>query len=175
MSKKLNLGCGKKILREYVNLDITELPGVDIVHNLNLYPYPFKNNEFDSILCDNILEHLDSIVKPLEELYRITRPGGRIKVIVPLFPSFYSFQDPTHKSVFTYYTFDYFIGEGKLNYYSKARFKIIKKRIKFYWLFKFLELINSSEFLQKVYYKLFSSIINPEFLEVNLEVIKVLV
>ena len=46
---KLNIGCGKKILNGYINLDVVKLPGVDIVHDLNKYPWPFKDNYFDEI------------------------------------------------------------------------------------------------------------------------------
>ena len=67
--KKLNLGCGKKILKGYINLDCVKFPGVDKVHNLNKYPWPFKDNEFDEIYCDNILEHLDGIIKPIAVSY----------------------------------------------------------------------------------------------------------
>lgn len=48
--KKLNLGCGKDIKKEYVNLDIRKFPGVDIIHDLNKFPYPFKDDSFDEII-----------------------------------------------------------------------------------------------------------------------------
>ncbi|HPC10341.1 MAG TPA: class I SAM-dependent methyltransferase, partial [archaeon] len=66
---KLNIGCGKKILKGYINLDVVKLPGVDIVHDLNKYPWPFKDNYFDEIYADNVLEHLDDIIKPIEEIW----------------------------------------------------------------------------------------------------------
>ena len=59
--KKLNLGSGEDIKKDYVNLDAVKLKGVDIVYNLNKYPWPLKDNEFDFIYCNNVLEHLDSI------------------------------------------------------------------------------------------------------------------
>ena len=46
---KLNLGCGRDIREGYVNLDKAGLDGVDVVHDLNVFPYPFEDNEFDEI------------------------------------------------------------------------------------------------------------------------------
>ena len=41
---KLNFGCGPEIMKGYVNMDILKLSGVDVVHNFNKFPYPFKDN-----------------------------------------------------------------------------------------------------------------------------------
>ena len=40
--KKLHLGCGKVIKKGFINLDSVKLKGVDVVHNLDVYPWPFK-------------------------------------------------------------------------------------------------------------------------------------
>jgi predicted SAM-dependent methyltransferase len=56
---KLNIGCGKKILEGYVNLDKIKLPGVDVVQDLNKYPWEFQDNTFDEIYADNVMEHLE--------------------------------------------------------------------------------------------------------------------
>ena len=78
--KRLNIGCGKKNKNGYINLDLLKLPNVDVVHDLNQFPWPFKKNEFDEILCDNVLEHLNDTIKPIEELWRITKNKGIIKI-----------------------------------------------------------------------------------------------
>ncbi len=56
---KLNLGCGKQIKEDYTNLDKVALEGVDVVHDLDVFPYPFRDNTFDEILCSHVLEHVD--------------------------------------------------------------------------------------------------------------------
>ena len=144
--KKLNLGCGKDILKGYVNLDNNKLKGVDIVHNLNETPYPFSDNEFDEINAKAIFEHLDDLQKVLEEIYRISKKGAILNVSVPHFASLGAFVDPTHKRFFTYYTFDYYSINSKkeishLDYYSNVKFKIIKKKIIYPKYFKILEII----------------------------------
>jgi predicted SAM-dependent methyltransferase len=171
--KKLNLGCGKDIKKGYVNLDSVKLPGVNIVHNLDKYPYPFKDNEFDEVYCHHVLEHLNSIIKPLEELHRITKKGGKIIIEVPIYPSLGAMADPTHQSYYTYLTFNYFREDDNLNYYSKARFKLLKRKIVFQKPFFFMTwLVNSDEYFQKFYVTFFSYLFPAEVLNVELEVIK---
>ncbi len=180
MTKKLNLGCGKDIKQNYVNLDVVKLPGVDIVHNLEKYPYPFKDNEFDEVYCHHVLEHMTSIVKPLEELWRITRKGGKLVIEVPISPGIGAFVDPTHKSFYTFGTFDYFTENNMLNYYSKARFKILKRRIIFStnlyplkWFYNLAtKIVNSDINLQKAYFFNFSFIFPAYLIDAELEVVK---
>ena len=171
--KKLNLGCGKLARKGYVNLDIVKLLGVDVVHDMDKYPWPFKDNEFDYVFSENIMEHLSDIVKPMEELWRITKNKGKVKIIVPMYPSIWSMTDPTHKVFYTYITFNYFTPGDGLNYYTKARFKIIKRKICFHPYFKFLDyFINIHEKIQKIYYIFFSHIFPAMTLDVELEVVK---
>jgi len=106
---KLNMGCGKDILRGYINLDLRPLPGIDVSHDLNLFVYPFKDNTFSEIYCNNILEHLDDIVHIMEEMHRIEKPKCHIIIRAPHFSSQYAFMDPTHKHYFGHESFDYFL------------------------------------------------------------------
>jgi SAM-dependent methyltransferase len=48
-----------------------------IMHNvdLNSYPYPFKDKEFDFVLCNHVLEHLDDPVAACREFSRIAGAG----------------------------------------------------------------------------------------------------
>jgi len=168
--KGLNIGCGYKIKEGYINLDSKKLKGVDVVHDLNKYPYPFKDNSFDIIEARAVLEHLNDIVKPLEELHRILKPNGKINIRVPIYPSITYFNDPTHKSVYSYYTFFYFEKGSGWDYYSSAKFKIKFIEIEFHKsLFLIQLLINMSRLTQKIYYNFLFYIIPASFLNVILE------
>lgn len=122
------MGCGSDIKEGYINLDVYKLPNVDVVHNLSKFPYPFKNDYFKEILSYGTLELINAdFIRILEEIWRISSKGAIIKIISPAFPNFTSAQDPLTRHFRTYNTFEYFKGEG-YNYYSKARFKTLKRK-----------------------------------------------
>lgn len=105
---KLNLGCGTDIRPGWINLDIAPLPGVDVVHDLNILPLPFPDNHFASLLCNDVLEHVD-LVPLLRECHRILAPGGRMQIEVPHYTSNNNYVDPTHRNRFSVKTFRFFV------------------------------------------------------------------
>lgn len=113
-AQKLNVGCGKDIRSGWVNLDSAPLPGVDVVHDIQQLPLPFKDERFDEILCQDILEHIEYI-PVLRDLHRILKPGGVLTVRVPHFTSKNNFIDPTHRKLFSVDTFDFFVEGTKLS------------------------------------------------------------
>lgn len=127
--KILDLGCGKKKYPGAIGVDWSERHNADVIHDLNKFPYPFDDVMFDEIYIDNTLEHLDDVVRVMEEVHRICKPNGIVKVIVPYFRSVWACIDPTHKHFFTVNSMAYFI-EGHsicINYdYSPARFLLEK-------------------------------------------------
>ena len=44
---------------------------------------PFKNNSFDFIICNHVLEHIQDDTKAMQELYRVLAPSGTAIVQVP--------------------------------------------------------------------------------------------
>ena len=127
--KKLNLGSGHDNKKGWVNLDYNPDYNPDVVHDLNKFPYPFKDGEFDYIYCSHILEHVDDFFKTMKELVRILKPNGRLHIRVPHFSNGLGYSDLTHKRFFGWNTFKYYT----INYYpDKCNFKIIKQR--YNWL-----------------------------------------
>lgn len=127
--KILDLGCGKKKYIGSIGVDISDKTDADVIHDLNTIPYPFDDNMFDCIICDNVIEHLDDVMKTMDELWRISKKGARIKIDVPYFRSVYSSIDPTHKHSFTYNSFNYFDENhlfNKLYKYSDSKFEVEK-------------------------------------------------
>ncbi|QYN51308.1 MULTISPECIES: methyltransferase domain-containing protein [Apibacter] len=58
---------------DYITADLYS-PIVDVKADiLNL---PFKDNEFDVIFCNHVLEHIEDDRKAMSELYRVMKPGG---------------------------------------------------------------------------------------------------
>jgi ubiquinone/menaquinone biosynthesis C-methylase UbiE len=42
-------------------------------HQADIYSLPFQDNEFDIVICNDLLYHLPSVVKPVSELIRVAR------------------------------------------------------------------------------------------------------
>lgn len=128
---KLNIGAGSDIRKNYINHDITILDGIDIVHDLNVYPWPWKDSSLEEVVMKDVVEHLDNFMKAMEELYRIMKPGGVVKVSVPYWNSSFAHIDPTHRRGFHEHTFKFFDPDSiycqERHYYTHARFKIIKE------------------------------------------------
>ena len=83
---KLNLGCGKKILPGYVNVDITPRQGAkpDVecdVRNLHV----FSDNYADEILSVHVIEHFYrwEVEAVLAEWVRVLKPGGTMILETP--------------------------------------------------------------------------------------------
>ncbi|HEY5689091.1 MAG TPA: methyltransferase domain-containing protein [Yeosuana sp.] len=58
---------------EYITTDLNS-PLADI--KADICDLPFKDNEFDVILCNHVLEHIPDDTKAMQELYRVLKPGG---------------------------------------------------------------------------------------------------
>ena len=123
MLKKLDIGCGKNKIKDAVGIDRVNLQGVDIIRDLNEFPYPFEDNSFDEIYATHVIEHLNSIVEAMEEIYRLAKPNTKVVIVTPHYSDYMSWADPTHKWHLTTYSFRYFDPEYETNYYTKARFK----------------------------------------------------
>ena len=156
--KKLNLGCGSDIKKDYTNLDYVKLPGVNVVHDIEKIPYPFKENTFDEIYCKDILEHVSDVPKVIKELHRILKKDGKIIIQVPHFTSCDNFGDITHKNMFSSCSFDSFLKKHLRAYYHSFHFISLKSKIvfrkKIYFLHNYLiePLINISK-QTKLYYE----------------------
>lgn len=129
----LDLGCGLRKTPGSVGCDMVSLPNVDVVHDLNSFPYPFRDEEFDLIIARHSLQHLDRIIPVLEELHRILRVGGELRVYVPHYASDNFNTDPTHKTHFGFRSMNYFVDNIPFHYafYSPRRFIMIKRKMSF--------------------------------------------
>ena len=55
----------------------------DVKHDLNVFPYPFKDNIADEINIDHVIEHLLYPKKAIRECYRILKKGCDIYIGLP--------------------------------------------------------------------------------------------
>ncbi|WP_264531796.1 class I SAM-dependent methyltransferase [Flavobacterium sp. N502540] len=173
MINKLNIGCGNDIKKGFVNLDVSQLPGVDVVCDIEKNKLPFEDNFFEYILCNDVLEHVE-YVKVLKEIHRILKPGGIVEIRVPHFTSSNNFIDPTHKKMFSFRTFSFFIDNirYKRNYYFDFKFsEMLYSKITFMrknplnW--PFFIWVNINDTTRKIYEETFFRNLAPAY---NVEV-----
>ncbi|MBT3643113.1 class I SAM-dependent methyltransferase [archaeon] len=109
-----------------------DLKNSDVNHNLNEFPYPFKDHEFDGIFASHIVEHIrkDLLIKFMEELWRICKNKSKIYIFVPHFSNVSTSTHPTHYGQFGRGTFDYFCDncEG-WEKYLVGKFDLIYKKV----------------------------------------------
>ena len=175
--KRLNIGCGRDVKEGWVNLDRVNLPGTDVVLDIERETFPFDDNEFDEILCKDVLEHVEYI-SVLAELYRILRVGGLLRIRVPHFSSRENYVDPTHKHMFSISTFEFFCRSSDLfrDYYFDFNFeKVSFSRMVFYkrrfFVFNHVieYLVNSGRTMKQLYESTFLSRLVPaDYIELGL-------
>jgi predicted SAM-dependent methyltransferase len=109
--QKLNLGCGKDILPDWINLDKVAIAGVDIVADLEdcqQTPLPFPDNSIEEFLASHVLEHLHHPLALMAELHRIAKPNARATFKVPYGSSDDAYEDPTHVRQYFLKSFGFF-------------------------------------------------------------------
>jgi len=133
--KKLNLGCGKEYREGWVNVDFNKEVGADIYSDFTK-KLPFKDNYADSVLMDNVLEHIrqDKFFFFIEELYRICKNKSKIMIYVPHYSGMYASKHLAHYKYFGIGTFDILKPESCFNgeSYTKARFNLEKEKLLFF-------------------------------------------
>lgn len=80
---RLQVGGGSRVLDGYINLDIFK--PADIVWDVRS-GIPFEDKRFTEVFCEHFFEHLDfprSSLFFLEEVFRVLKKGGSLKIVVP--------------------------------------------------------------------------------------------
>lgn len=124
---KLDIACGQNKTPDFYGVDIAKAPGVDLVYDLEKFPWPFPDNSVETAVCVHYIEHTKDIIKFMDELYRILKPGATIIIRAPYYNSMRAWQDPTHTRVISEATFFYYNKDwreaNKLDHYPiKADF-----------------------------------------------------
>lgn len=158
MRRRLNLGCGLDIRSGWVNVDRVDLPGVDMVVDLDSESWPLDDQQFDLVLAKDVLEHCARPIAALGEIHRVMMPGGELHLQVPHFTSRGAFLDPTHVRAFAAESFHYFTYGHRRSYYSTTLFsEVTAVRITFdrspklFWNYLVQPLVNLSLRTQRFY------------------------
>lgn len=126
----LDLGCGVSKRSETIGVDIYALPGVDLVCDLNR-ALPFRENTIDGLYASHVVEHVDTFLRLMDDIWRISKPDAWVRIWTPHFSSgSLTWGDPTHKRAFATQTFE--LLEGGNVHYIRSRFLVQIIRLNFF-------------------------------------------
>ncbi|MGD0338461.1 MAG: methyltransferase domain-containing protein [Bacteroidota bacterium] len=80
----INLGCGYKYHKDWVNIDLS--PDSSYVKSWDLRKgIPFTENTFEVVYHSQLIEHYEKeeARKFIKECYRVLKPGGIIRIVTP--------------------------------------------------------------------------------------------
>ncbi|MED5247670.1 class I SAM-dependent methyltransferase [Priestia sp. LL-8] len=109
--KKLHLGCGKTILKEWINLDIMGRQGVDIIADLERCsetPLPLGDHSIDEFYASHLIEHIHHTLPMMQELHRVAKNDAKAVFRLPYGSSDDAYEDPTHVRQYFLNSFGYF-------------------------------------------------------------------
>lgn len=180
--KILDVGCGTNKAEGAIGLDNNPRTGADVIHDLGDIPYPFADNEFDLVVSNHVVEHVPDVMAFISELHRITRPGGRIKLLTPHYTNPDWANDPTHRNHINSYTFNTFMaGRQVFDFYTDVQLRPVSTHVSLLNLWKILGiqyLVNldqrapSLRFLRKFWEQYLSNIMRGKELRFEFEVVK---
>ena len=156
---KLDIACGAhKQGDDWVGIDYLPYNGVvDIIHNMEITPWPLPADCVQTSLASHIFEHINphfgdprtealanglvqkeiitqkekddwmgqsgpAFLRVMDEIWRITKPGGQLAFTVPYSGSPGDFWDPTHVNHINEMTLAYFDPEDRANGYNFWKF-----------------------------------------------------
>jgi SAM-dependent methyltransferase len=81
---KIHLGCGKRVIAGWVNVDCFRGPGIDFTGDLRR-PLPFADGSARLIYSEHVLEHLqmEDALRLLQECKRVLAPDGILRIGIP--------------------------------------------------------------------------------------------
>lgn len=140
----VELGCGRKKKQDRIGIDLADLPGVDIVADIEQGLCFLPDKSVDEIHSRSVLEHIENFEGLMKEMVRVLKPDGTAHIYVPHFSSPYFYSDYTHRRPFGLYTFNYFVDAEHQparkvpDYYTDVRIRILSLKLKFRSTFKLL-------------------------------------
>lgn len=105
---KLNLGCGDKLMPDYINIDTLDKEGVANI-DLEDAKLPFDDESVSLVNASQCFEHIRNFIPLMNEIYRVLENGGTLTMDVPNAAFLEAFQDPTHVRFFTENTMQYWL------------------------------------------------------------------
>jgi predicted SAM-dependent methyltransferase len=117
----VNLGCGANIKEsnsstKWINLDMFNNEGVDVVQNLEDGLPCFEDDSVDLIFASHVLEHIKEWINLMKECCRVLKPKGILYLRVPEARCRAAIADPTHCNLFVNETWFHFDSTAKIGF-----------------------------------------------------------
>ena len=118
----LDIGCGDNKQQGFLGMDKRQLEAVDVVHDLESFPYPFEDDSCLVIKGSHIVEHIKPwlMIDFMNELWRIMKVDGQLLLSHPYGVNSLFVQDPTHCNPCSEVTWQYFDSRQPLHGIYKA-------------------------------------------------------
>lgn len=145
---RLDLGSGGQGKEGCLSVDHIELPGVDIVADLNEPLHLLPDDSVEYVYSRHVMEHVANYLGLMGEIHRVVRKDGLVEIIVPHFSNVFGYSDPTHVRFFGLYSMYYFSPQHLQpcvrqvpSYYGNRHFTVESVRICLYRISAFDKLV----------------------------------
>jgi hypothetical protein len=93
---RLDLGCGEHKNPGSIGIDKRQFAGVDIVHDLEVIPYPLPDGCASVLIAGFVVQQLKPwlFMDIMNEWWRLLQVGGKLMISAPYAGSFGAVQDP---------------------------------------------------------------------------------
>lgn len=129
---QLDIACGENKQAGFVGIDVRDLPGVDIVHDLNNIPWPLDDESCLRAFASHYVEHINpadfGFIKFMNEVWRILKPEAQFAIATPYAGSPGYWQDPTHINPCNEVTWAYFDPEATSKYGDGTLYRIYRPK-----------------------------------------------
>lgn len=112
--KKVELGCGASKTPGYIGIDRFDIPGVDIVADLNK-GIPLESDSVDVLYASHSLEHFDDIKFMVKEIYRVCKDMAIVNILAPYANTDLDRTNIYHNVPFNAHTFRFFTNSKETN------------------------------------------------------------
>ena len=178
MPRILDVGCGQHKFPGSIGIDMNPDTAADVLCHLDRGSLPFRDGAFDEVHATHLIEHVDNVIRTMEEFHRVTRSGGVVVIVTPHYTDFSSFCDPTHKWHLNSFSFRYFYPggiHGDDHWYTRVRLRerhLNVRLLQLWRMFGFEFLVNHSLRFRRFWEFYLCFIVRGKVMTFELEVLK---